>query len=165
MRSGGGLESQQSQDPYGGPPTNKRIITIAEVLPKEQGGLSPTSLPDWESCAREMSSQRARGAYFAESQRAVENRDSILKQHTQNLTYFGTLYTSSNLKGSWVRPSLWSWKASWRGGRQLELTLGTQLHGRQPFGELFPHVATWQHSIPKNVQTTTRLHSSHTLAK
>ena len=121
--------------PYGGPPTNKRTITIAEVLPKEQGGLSPTSLPAWESCDREMSSQRARGAYFAESQRAVENRDSTLKQHTQNLTCCGTMHTSSNVKGSWARPSPWSWKASWRSNWSLPWVIVTRW---QTFWELFP---------------------------
>ena len=50
------------------------------------------------------------GDELPESQRGLlcrepescENRDSVLKQHTQNLTCFGTLYTSSNLKASWV---------------------------------------------------------------
>lgn len=46
---------------------------------------------------------KASRAIFWESQRAMGNRDSILKEHTPNFTSSGTLGKSNNLKGALLR--------------------------------------------------------------
>ena len=117
--------------PLGRQPTNKRIITIAEVLPKDPEVQNPHQAP-WTGSpalgrrAPQCLALKASKAYFQESQRAVGNRDSTLKRHTKNLICSKTQGRSRNLKEAWVRPTCWSWRASQRGRKQLGLTLETQ---------------------------------------
>lgn len=58
-----------------------------------------------------------------ESQRTIENGDSGLKWHGQNLTHSESWHKGSRLKGVWVRPTCWSWWAFWRGMRQALRTV------------------------------------------
>ena len=55
-------------------------------------------------------------------------------------------YTSSNLKEAWVRPTCWSWRASWIGWRQLRCPLGKGTLGSSHFEELF---LLWWHQPSK----------------
>ena len=72
-----------------------------------------------------------------ESQRALVNRDSTLKGHTHNHTCSRTQGRSSHSKGASVRPTCWSWRASWRGRKQMEFTLAT--YTVMTFGSSFYH--------------------------
>ena len=99
-----------SQDLYPSrQPTNGRIITITELLPKDQGVWAPPRDPQRGDPALgrpyECLALKDNGAFFRESQRAVGNRD------TQNTTHSETQGGSSNLKGAWIRPTCWSWRA------------------------------------------------------
>ena len=49
----------------------------------------------------------------------------------------------SNLIGAWARPACWSWKVSWRGGRWLWLTLGTQTLVADLLGNIQPQEHSW----------------------
>lgn len=42
------------------------------------------------------------------------NADFTLKGHTQSLMHMGTQGKGSNLIGSWIRPTCWSWRVSCR---------------------------------------------------
>ena len=53
-------------------------------------------------------------------QKFVRNRDSIPKGCTQQPTHSRTQVRSSNLKVACVRPPCSSWRASWRGRRELK---------------------------------------------
>ena len=73
--------------PWGGQPTNGRVITTAEVLPKKQGIQAPIDLPSPGILHQEEESPehlvlKANGAYLWKTQRAVGNRDHTLKWHT-----------------------------------------------------------------------------------
>ena len=61
---------------------------MAEVLPKEQGDQAPDRAPSLKVTWK-ISHQKAIGACFQESQRAIGNKDSIFKGHTQNHTHPG----------------------------------------------------------------------------
>ena len=80
---------------------------------------------------------KANGPYFREIQRNVGNRNSALKECTQNLTCSGTQGRGRNSKETWVRLTDWSWRASWRGRRQLTPTLRTQTLAGAIVGGLF----------------------------
>ena len=109
--------------------------------------------PAWGSCTRKTSPQeicfyffifgnlvlKAWVASLREPRRTGGNRHFILKGRTQNLTDTQTQGKSSNLIGTWSRPTCWS--APWRGrvvrwgGAVLSLMLGTQtlVHWWQPY--------------------------------
>lgn len=43
----------------------------------------------------------------------------VRKGHKQNLTCSKSQHRGSNVKKAWVRPTCWSWRASWRDKRQV----------------------------------------------
>ena len=89
MRWVGGVETESRSIS-----TDRKIITTAEVLPKGQGSKPHIELPRLQVLYQEGKPPehlvlQASGAFFWESQRAVENRVSTLKGHTQNLISSG----------------------------------------------------------------------------
>ena len=97
----------------------------AEVVPQEWELRVPHQAPQPGVLQREDEppehlAPKASRASFQESQRIVGNRDFTLKGHIENS------HAPGRLKGAWVRPTCWSWRASQRSRRQLELTLETQ---------------------------------------
>ena len=48
-----------------------------------------------------------------ENTRTVGNRDFTLEGHILNLTCSRTQQRGRSLKGSWARPTYWSWSISW----------------------------------------------------
>lgn len=85
-----------------------------------------------------------------ESQRTIENGDSGLERHVQNLTNSESWHKGSRLKDVWVRPTYWSWWAFWRGRRQalrtvmlVTVILGSSFYyndistGKHHFGTVF----------------------------
>ena len=71
--------------------TDRKIITTAEVLPKGQGSKPHIELPRLRVLYQEGKPPehlvlQACGAFFWESQRAVENRVSTLKGHTHKIS-------------------------------------------------------------------------------
>ena len=113
-------------------PTNGKIIRIAEVVPKEKGVQAPyqASQPGvpargrWAPRASDFDNQW--GLCSGEPKRAVANRDSPLKGPVQNRTHSKSQCRGSNLKGAWVRPTCWSWRASPRGRGQRGLPWGVK---------------------------------------
>lgn len=67
-----------------GQPTKGRIVTIAEVLPRDKGP-SPGILHLKDEPLKYLA-LKASGDHFQETHRAVGNRDSALKGHPQRLT-------------------------------------------------------------------------------
>lgn len=119
----------------GGQTTNRRIITNAQVLPKEEGVRAPSGLPslgvlNQEDEPAECLASKARGAQFWESQRVVGNRNSTLRWHTQNLLQ------DSEQKQS-IERSLGQTQLQTLLERRRRLELSTQglRHRGQPFGE------------------------------
>ena len=99
-------------------PTNGRIITIAEVFPKEWG-VKPIlgSLGGGAICG-----SQAPGMSGFEDQQGLHAGESAScrKSHTPHDSGRG-----GNLKGACVRPICWSWRASRKGRRSLGYSLGT----------------------------------------
>lgn len=111
--------------------------------PQGVSELSPTSRGSGRgSCTGKISHQniwlwKLMGLTSGRS-RGLWEIETLLKS-AQNLTCSGTPGRSSNLKETWVRPTDWSWRASWR-GRVVALTLGATNTGRSHLGGLFtPH--------------------------
>ena len=149
-----------SQDPYPwvGDRQMGRLLQLQRFSPGSKGFESHVRFPSpgilhWEDKPPKCLALKASGAYFQESQKAVGNRDSTLKGHTQNLTHSKTQSRSSNLKGGGVRPTCWSCRVSQRGNRQLELLLVAAILGRsvRPGGHRCWQVPFWNppSSLPK----------------
>ena len=71
--------------------------------PQEQGDRAPHQIPqlgvlNWKYKPPEHLTLKASTAYFQERQRAVGNKDSTIRGHTQNLTSSETQVRSNNLK-------------------------------------------------------------------
>ena len=86
-----GDEVQSNLILQGGQPTKGRIVTTAEVLPRGKGSKPHTEIPSsgilpWKYEPLKYLALKASGDHLQESQRAVENRGSALKRHTQRLT-------------------------------------------------------------------------------
>lgn len=56
------------------------------------------------------------GAYVQDSQRAIKNWGCALQGYLWNLTRFKSWHRGHSLKGTWIRPTCWSWRASWGAG-------------------------------------------------
>ena len=91
---------------------------------------------------------KASGALLQELHRTGGNRDFTLKRCTQNLMCITTKGKSSNLIGTWVRPTCWSEIVSWVGGvgvgEQLWLTLGTHTLVVGISGSIHLHELSWR---------------------
>lgn len=117
-----------------------RLITTAEILPKEQqfGALHWTPQPwvvQWGDELPQCLVFKVNRAYFKESQGAVGNGDSTLKRLTENLTHFRTQGRSSYLKGIWIRPTLILESLQER-QEAIRAHLGDTDTGGRHFGEL-----------------------------
>ena len=112
-------------------PTNGRIVTTAGVLPSSQGSechirLLSLGVLHWEGEPPWCLAFKSGMAYILESQKIVWKRRSALKKCMQkNLTHSEPQSRASNLKRLRVQLTCWSWRYFSRGGRQLELSLGT----------------------------------------
>lgn len=90
----------------------------------------------WRSCTGKMSPQMSgfenqQGLCMGEL-RATGIRDSTLKWAHKTSQ---SKHRGSHLRGAWVRPTCWAWRASWRDRRQLG-SPWRRRPLRQPFGEL-----------------------------
>ena len=142
-----GDDVQSNLIPRGGQPTKGRIDTTAEVLQRGKGSKPHTGIPrpgvlHWKDEPLKYLALKASGDHLQQTQRAVENRGSALKGHTQRLTWFSTQDRSSNLKEAWSRPTCWSWGVSQRIRRQVDLILVTQTPAAAIMGSSFYHVDT-----------------------
>ena len=77
--------------------------------PRSEGFEPHINLPSpgdvhWEDELAEHVALKTSEAYVCERWRAIGNRDSALKVHTQNLTHSKTQHRGSNLKGAWSDP-------------------------------------------------------------
>ena len=107
-------------------------------------GLSPTSSPPGPGFLHQDELPKClvlktRVAYFLETQGSVGNRDFTFKGHTHNHTHSRTQGRSSGLKGAWVRPHCWPWRASQTGRRQLAAA---------GFWELLLSGGQWYRQVP-----------------
>ena len=91
MRQVGGAESQYSQHPYPkvGDPQMEGYLWLQSFFPISECSephirLSSSGVLHWKDKPPEHLALKTSGAYFWTSKRAVGNRDSILKGHTQN---------------------------------------------------------------------------------
>ena len=121
-------------------PTNRRSMTIVEVLPKEWGVQVPIRFPilgvlHWEDKLPECLDLKTSRAYVWASQRVIGNRDSALKGHMQNLVLSKSQHRGSSLKGACVRPTCWS-------RRQEGLPLGMEMLVAAMFESSFYHKNT-----------------------
>ena len=113
-------------------------------------GLSPTSSPPGPGFLHQEDELpkclvlKTRVAYFLETQGSVGNRDFTFKGRTHNLTHSRTQGRSSGLKGAWVRPHCWPWRASPRGRRQLAAAGFREL--LLPGGQWYQQVPVWNPS-------------------
>ena len=122
-------------------PPNKKIIAVAEVLPKDQGIPQPVVLHQEDKLPGRLTLKASR-AYFWESQRAVGNRDSTLKGHTQNPTHSGTQGRSSQFERSLGETHLLILESLMERQDVMELTLGTQILTAAILGSSFYHKDT-----------------------
>ena len=135
MRLVGGTESQYTQVPYLWAAHKQETNYNCRGSPQGVSSLNPTlcsPAPDDDSPKH--LGLKASGAYFQEFWRAVGNRDP------ENVTCSRTQSRSCDLKGSWVRPTCWSWRVSWRGRSKMELMLGTQTLATAIFESSFYHM-------------------------
>lgn len=129
----------------GGQCTNRRIITIAEVLSKKQGvwaphqALQPRAPAPGNKLLKYLTLKVSRTC-CQETQRAVGHSNSTLKGCSQNLTCSKTQARRGHLKAAWRRPNCWSWRVSQRDRRQRRSSWGH--NWGQPFGEL---ILPWGH--------------------
>ena len=108
MRQIGGAETWYNQDLQSqvGNTQREGISQSQKSSPWRKGSkphiglLSPRSLALEERLA-----WKASWACFQETQRAVGNRDSTLKECIQKLTHSKTQDRNSSLKGVWLRPT------------------------------------------------------------
>ena len=143
MRWVGGLETWDSQDayPWVGDPLMKGNYNCRGCFRGLRGPSPTLGLPAQGFCTRKISPQniwlwRHAELSFGEP---VGNRDYTFKGCSQNLTCSGIQSRSRNLKGSWIRPTFCSWRASQRVRRQPELMLGTQTLVAAIWGSSFYH--------------------------
>lgn len=73
-------------------------------------------------------SLKVSGTCIQEVRKAVGNRDFTL-YGCKKISHVTSSNKDSNLKGVYVRPNCWSWRASWRGRRQLGFSLRTDSGG------------------------------------
>ena len=123
-------------------PQNRRIITAAKVLLKEQEVQAPHQAaqsgdPTPGDKPPEHLALKANRACIWQSQKAIGNIDSVVKgAYKISLDDPGR---SSNLKQAKIIPFGWTWRASQRWRRQLGLTLGTQMLAAAIFESSFYH--------------------------
>ena len=147
MRQVGGVETWYNQHscPQVDDPQTGRESQLHSSLKGAKGsyiGLPSPGVLHWEDKPPECFILKASVPYFWESQRTGRNRDSTLKRWAQNLTHSKTQGRSNNLKGVWVRPTCWSWRASWSVRRHLGLPLGRQTLEEAIWGTLSYHKDT-----------------------
>ena len=117
-------------------------LQMQKFSPRSKGSKPHTRLPSPGRGAPRELSVKAGGTCIQKSQRAIGNRDSTHKWHTQNLTHSESQCRSSNLKGTWLRPTYSFERASQRGSRQLRLPLGTHMLAAAIWGSSFYHKDT-----------------------
>ena len=114
----------------GGQPTNFKIIILQRFSHRSESSephIRLLSLLVWyqEEEPPEHLSLKASGAWWQELHKTWVNWRNILRGHTQGSYKLGPRGKSSDFIAAWVRPTCWSWRVSWGGGR-LWLTSGTR---------------------------------------
>ena len=105
---------------YAGPiylgkkPSNGKHIPITEVLPGARG-LSPTLLCSLGRCSRKLSPQN----FCFESQWGLSSAES---ENLGNRLLLKSTCRGCSLKRAWVRPTCYSWRASWEAGGTWDFT-------------------------------------------
>lgn len=106
---------------WGGIPTNQKLVILKSFSHRSESSEPHIMLSSLlRGPAQERGTSRAlgfegqQGLLIVGAPQNWGNTDFTLKGHTQILMHTGTRGKSSNLIGSWVRPTCWSWRVSWR---------------------------------------------------
>ena len=165
------MQSNQGPHPGVGHPQTGGISQPQRSSSRRKGSEPPLQAPHFGKIGpQNVWLWKPDGLTFERTGESV-NRDSVLRVCTQNLTQSESQWRGSSLKGTWVRPTCWSWRVSWRGIVQLGL-LGMETPVAVILGLLFYHAdtGTGKHhfaSLPLTYQhqglACQWVHGSHTI--